>query len=63
MIKNKRCTKFELDESTSRCKWYGGSLEHLAACYDECKKRTKIKTQKDKLRIELDKCYTGAIIE
>lgn len=62
MIKNGKCTKFELDEATERCKWYGGSLKHVAACYDECRKRRR-KTQKDKLRIELEKCYTGAIIE
>lgn len=62
MIKDKRCTKFEADEA-GRCKWYGGTLKHLAACYDECNKREKVKTEKDRMRIELDKCYTGTIIE
>ena len=63
MIKNRVCMKFELDEATGRCKHYGGSLERLAACYDDCKKRRKRKTQKDKLKIEIEKCYVGAIIE
>lgn len=63
MMKNKKCTGFELDENTNRCKYYGGSLKHLAACYDECTKREKIQTKKDKLKAELEKCYVGAIIE
>lgn len=63
MIKNKRCTKFEIDESTGRCKYYGGSLERLAACYDDCKKRIKRETKKDKLRIALEKCYVGVADE
>ncbi|WP_312288108.1 hypothetical protein [Terrisporobacter sp.] len=61
MIKNGRCTKFELDESTGRCKHYGGSLEHLAACYTKCKKR-KI-SKKDKNKIALEQYITGVIIE
>lgn len=61
MIKNKRCTKFKLDELTGRCKHYGGSLKYLAACYDECKKINK--TEKNEIQKTLDKCYTGVIVE
>lgn len=61
MIKNKRCTKFELDENTGRCKFYGGSLKHLAACYDDCKKRKKAK--KNKIQSKIDECYIGVIVE
>lgn len=63
MIKNKVCNKFEVDEATGRCKWYGGTLKHVAACYDECEKRGKTETEKDKLKVELEKCYIGAIVE
>lgn len=62
MIKKNRCKKFELDENTGKCKYYGGSLKHIAACYGDCKKRRKRKTEKDKLKIELEKCYIGAIV-
>ncbi len=60
MIKNKRCTKFELDENTGKCKYYGGSLKHISACYDYCKKRRKNK--KNKTQMILDECYIEAII-
>lgn len=61
MTKNGRCTKFELDEVTGKCKWYGGSLERLAACYDDCKKRNK--TKKNIMQSKIEECYTGVIIE
>lgn len=61
MIKNKRCTEFELDESTNKCKYYGGSSKHAAACYDECRKINKVK--KNKIQKALEECYTGVIIE
>lgn len=63
MIKNKRCTKFKLDESTGKCKHYGGSEKHLAACYDDCKKRMKKETEKNDIRKELEKCYVGVAVE
>lgn len=60
MIKNGKCTKFQLDNNTKRCKFYGGSEEVIEACYYNCKKRNKVNNDKKEL---LGKCITGAIID
>lgn len=60
MLKNGRCTGFELDNNTKRCKFYGGSEEVIEACYYNCKKRNKAKDDKKEL---LDKCITEVIID
>lgn len=60
MIKNGKCTGFELDDNTKRCKHYGGSDEVLEACYYNCKKRNKVKDDKKEL---LDKCIIGIGID
>lgn len=59
MIKNSKCTGFELDNNTKRCKHYGGSDKVMEACYYNCKKRNKEKNDKKEL---LDKCITDVII-
>lgn len=60
MIKNGKCTGFELDNNTKRCKYYGGSDKVIEACYYNCKKRNKEKNDRKEL---LDKCITGVIID